>query len=131
MLVGLATAQLSGQDCLAGLDRVRADPGSVLLTRAPVPASTTAAQLARRFGPSQLPGIETGLSAVYSRWLSVLPAQLRGRLVLTDPTIDLDATDIEVFGHAKERVGLNYAGVKSGGCTWRPGQARTCRSRWT
>ena len=68
-------------------------------------ASTTAAQLAGRFGASQLAGIEAGLSAVYSRWLSALPAQLRGRLVLTDPTIDLDATDIEVFGQHKERVG--------------------------
>ena len=114
LLVGMATAQLCGQDCLAGLDRVRADPASALLTRAPVPASTTAAQLAGRFGAAQLAGIEAGLSAVYSRWLGVLPAQLRGRLVLTDPTIDLDATDIEVFGHAKERVGWNYAGVKSG-----------------
>ena len=34
--------------------------------------------------------------------------------MLTDPTIDLDATDIEVFGHRKQRVGWNYAGVKSG-----------------
>lgn len=59
-------------------------------------------------------GIEIGLSRVNSRWLSVLPTQLRGRLVLTNPTIDLDATDIEVFGHAKEWIGWNYAGVKSG-----------------
>ena len=28
LLVGLATAQLCGQDCLAGLDRVRADPAN-------------------------------------------------------------------------------------------------------
>jgi len=47
------------------------------------------------------------LSAVFARWLNVLPAQLRGRLVLTSPTIGLDATDIEVFGHAKERIGWN------------------------
>lgn len=114
LLVGMATGQLCGQDSLTGLDRVRADPASELLSHAPVPASTTAAQLARRFGGSQLAGIETGLSAVYSRWLPLLPAQLRGRLVLTDPTIDLDATDIEVFGHRKQRVGWNYAGVKSG-----------------
>ncbi len=114
LLVGLATGQLCGQDSLTGLDRVRADAASVLLEHAPVPASTTAAQLAARFGPQQLAGIETGLSAVYSRWLGVLPAQLRGRLVLTNPTIDLDATDIEVFGHRKQRIGWNYAGVKSG-----------------
>jgi len=114
LLVGMATGQLCGQDSLAGLDRVRADPASALLTHAPVPAATTAGQLAQRFDQVRLAGIETGLSAVYSRWLGVLPAQLRGRLVLTDPTIDLDATDIEVFGHAKQRIGWNYAGVKSG-----------------
>lgn len=114
LLVGMATGQLCGQDSLAGLDRVRADPASALLTHAPVPAATTAAQLSGRFGPAPLAGIETGLSAVFARWLGLLPAQLRGRLVLTNPTIDLDATDIEVFGHAKERVGWNYAGVKSG-----------------
>ena len=94
LLVGLATGQLCGQDSLTGLDRVRADAASVLLEHAPVPASTTAAQLAARFGPQQLAGIETGLSAVYSRWLGVLPAQLRGRLVLTNPTIDVDATGV-------------------------------------
>ncbi len=114
LLVGMASGQLCGQDCLSGLDRVRADPAGALLGHAPVPASTTAAQLAKRFGPAQLAGIEAGLSAVYSRWLRVLPAQLRGRLVLSCPTIDLDATDIEVFGRRKERVGWNYAGVKSG-----------------
>ena len=114
VLVGMATGQLVGQDCLAGLDRVRADPACEMLGHAPVPASTTAAQLARRFRPAQLAGIETGLSAVYTRWLGLVPAQLRGQLVLRDPTIDLDATDIEVFGRRKERVGWNYAGVKSG-----------------
>ncbi len=36
LLVGMATAQLAGQDCLGGLDRVRADAGSALLTEAPV-----------------------------------------------------------------------------------------------
>lgn len=114
LLVGLASGQLCGQDSLSGLDRVRADAASVLLEHAPVPASTTCAQLAVRFGPAQLAGIEAGLSQVYSRWLGLLPAQLRATLVLTCPTIDLDATDVEVFGRRKERVGWNYAGVKSG-----------------
>ena len=67
-----------------------------LLTEAPVAPSRTAARLAGRFGPAQLAGIQTALSEVYNRWLKVVPAQVRAPLVLRDPTIDLDASDIEV-----------------------------------
>jgi len=114
LLSGMASAQLAGQDCLAGMDRVRADAGSALLTEAPVAPSRTAARLAGRFGPAQLAGIETALSEVYTHWLKVVPAQLRAPLVLRDPTIDLDASDIEVYGPTKQGVGWNYAGVRSG-----------------
>ncbi len=34
--------------------------------------------------------------------------------MLRDPTIDLDASDIEVFGPRKEGVAWNYAGVRCG-----------------
>jgi hypothetical protein len=112
LLLGMATGQLVGQDCLAGLDRVQADAGSGLLHSAPVPASTTAAGLAARFGPAQRAGIETGLRAVYDRWLRRLPAAVRSPLVLRDPTIDLDASDVEVYGSGKRNVGWNYAGVR-------------------
>lgn len=101
LLVGMAAAQLVGQDCLAGLDRVRADAGSALLVAAPVPPSTTAASIAGRFTAQHLAGIETGLAAVYSRWLTVAPAAVRAGLVLRSPTIDLDASDVEVFGRTQ------------------------------
>lgn len=114
LLMAMATAQLVGQDCLAGMDRVRADAGSALLIEAPVAPSRTAARLAGRFGPAQLTGIEASLSEVYTRWLAVVPAQVRAPLVLHDPTIDLDASDIEVYGPTKQGVGWNYAGVRSG-----------------
>ena len=52
LLLGMATAQLAGQDCLDGMDRVRADLGSTLLLEAPVAPSRTAARLAGRFGPA-------------------------------------------------------------------------------
>lgn len=65
LLVAMATAQLLGQDCLAGLDRVREDVGSALLGEAPLPPSTTAGRLAGCFGPDRLRGIETGLAGVY------------------------------------------------------------------
>jgi len=123
LLVGMAAGLLAGQDCLTGLDRVRADVGSALLVQAPVqapvPAATTAGGLARRFdpqahGPHRLAGIEAGLAKVYQRWLGLVPAAVRGPLVLRNPTIDCDATDIEVYGSNKDRVGWNYAGVKCG-----------------
>lgn len=114
LLLGMAAAQLVGQDCLAGLDRVRADAGSALLTEAPVAPSTTAGSLAGRFGPAQLAGIETGLKGVYTRWLAQVPAAVRAPLVLRQPTIDLDASDVEVFGRTKHGVGWTYAGVKAG-----------------
>lgn len=114
LLLGMATAQLAGQDCLAGLDRIRADAGSALLTEAPVAPSTTAASLAGRFGSAQLAGIETALKGVYTRWLARVPASVRAPLVLRHPTIDLDASDIEVFGRTKQQVGWTYAGVKAG-----------------
>lgn len=65
LLMGMATAQLLGQDCLAGLDRVRADAGSALLSEAPVAPSTTAGNLAGRFGPARLAGIESALSGIH------------------------------------------------------------------
>jgi len=110
----MASAQLAGQDCLAGMDRVRADAGSALLTEAPVAPSRTAARLAGRFGPAQWAGIQTALSEVYTRWLKVVPAQVRAPLVLRDPTIDLGTSDIEVYGPTKQGVGWNYAGVRAG-----------------
>jgi len=39
---------------------------------------------------------------------------VRAPLVLRDPTIDLDSSDIEVFGSTKQGVGWNYAGMRSG-----------------
>src|SRR5664279_4458354 len=110
----MATAQLVGQDCLAGMDRVRADPGSALLSAAPVAPSTTAGRLAGCFGRERLLGIEVGLAQIYTRWLARVPASVRAPLVTRHPTIDLDSSDIEVYGRTKEGVGWNYAGVRSG-----------------
>ena len=113
LLMGMAAAQLVGQD-LAGLDRVRADAGSALLAEAAVAPSTTAGRLAGRFGPVQLAGIETAVACIYQRWLALVPGAVRAGLVLRDPTIDLDASDVEVYGRTKRGVGWSYAGVRSG-----------------
>ncbi len=44
-----------------------------------------------------------------TRWLGVVPAGVQAPLVLRDPTIDLDASDIEVYGRTKQGVGWHTA----------------------
>jgi hypothetical protein len=52
LLVGLAAAQLAGEDFLVGLDRQRADVAGQVIAPVPGWSSTTAAGLARQFtGP--------------------------------------------------------------------------------
>ncbi|MBA3309684.1 MAG: hypothetical protein H0U28_06430, partial [Nocardioidaceae bacterium] len=49
-----------------------------------------------------------------TRWLASVPAQVRTPLVLRHPTIDLDASDIEVYGRTKQQIGWTYAGMRAG-----------------
>ncbi len=114
LLVGMAAAQLLGEDCLDGLDRRREDEAGGLLAPVEFAPSTTAGSLARRFGPVQLAGVESGLAVLTGRWLSLLPAQRRAELVLRRPTIDLDPTDVEVYGRQKRGVAYNYLGQLAG-----------------
>src|SRR5919107_1411580 len=86
VLVGIAAAQLAGEDFLVGLDRRRADTAGQLLAPVPGLAATTAAGLARRFAPA-------------------LCAQV---------TIDLDTTDVEVYGRHKRGVAYNHQGQRVG-----------------
>lgn len=114
LVLALSCAQLLGQQALVGLDRVRADTAGRVLSPVATPASTTAGALARRFGAAQLTGVEAGTSALVARWLGLLPARRRSPLVLRAPTIDLDSTDVEVFGRAKAGVAYNYQGQRAG-----------------
>ena len=53
LLVGMAAAQLAGEDFLVGLDRQRADVAGGVLAPVSGLSSTTAAGLARRFTDGQ------------------------------------------------------------------------------
>ena len=82
LLVGLACAQLAGEDFLVGLDRYRADVAGQVLAAVPGLCSTTAAGLARRFvragsGGRWRPGSVTSRPPV----LPLLPARAGGRAV--------------------------------------------------
>src|SRR6266508_3686099 len=75
-VMALAESMLVGGDFLCDLDSLRADlAGAALRTVACPLAPTTAAGLARRFGPQQLHGIQAGLAAVTARPVELLPAQ--------------------------------------------------------
>jgi hypothetical protein len=114
LLVGLAETLLAGGDFLCDLDYQRADRAGTLLRSLPPPPSTTAASLARRFGDPQVTGIETAVGVLVARAVALLPARQRCALVATRPTIDLDPTEVEVHGAAKQGVGWNHLGQRAG-----------------
>jgi len=116
LLVGLACAQLAGEDFLVGLDRYRADVAGQVLAAVPGLCSTTAAGLARRFGDGQWRAVETGLGNIAAAALDVLAAVApqRAALLSETVTIDLDTTDVEVYGRLKRGVAFNHQGQRVG-----------------
>ena len=72
LLVGIAAAQLAGEDFLVGLDRQRADTAGQQLAPVPDLAATTAAGLARRLSAAQWAAVETGLGDVHAAALAAL-----------------------------------------------------------
>lgn len=79
--MGLAAAQLAGEDFLVGLDRQRADGAGRALAPVPGLSSTTAAGLARRVTDPQWTRVETGVARVTERMLDLLPVARRARCV--------------------------------------------------
>lgn len=112
-LLGVATAQMAGEDYLVGLDRRRADLAGAVLAPVPLTPSTTAATLARRFSERHWAGVEAAVGVIAGRVLDRVPAQRRGQLRAA-PTIDLDATEVEVYGRRKQGVAYNYKGQRAG-----------------
>ena len=113
MLVGIAAAQLAGEDFLVGLDRQRADTAGQQLAPVPDLAATTAAGLARRLSAGQWHAVETGLGDVAAAALELLPAG-RADALCEQVTIDLDTTDVEVYGRCKRGVAFNHQGQRVG-----------------
>ncbi len=114
LLAGIAVAQLAGEDFLVGLDRQRADAAGQQLTPVPGLSSTTAAGVARRITGGQWLAVESGLAAVTERMMTLLPAPRAAALADGPVTIDLDATDVEVYGAKKRGVAYNYQGQRAG-----------------
>jgi hypothetical protein len=114
LLTGIAAAQLAGEDFLTGLDRHRADAAGQQLTPVPGLASTTAAGLARRITGAQWLAVETGLAVVTGRMMGLLPPARAAALTEGPVTIDLDTTDVEVYGRKKRGVAYNHQGQRAG-----------------
>ena len=113
LLVGMAAAQLAGEDFLVGLDRQRGDVAGQVLAAVPGLGSTTAAGLARRFTGGQWRAVETGVGDIHTAMLAALAPQRVAALCAT-VTVDLDTTDVEVYGRKKRGVAYNYQGQRCG-----------------
>lgn len=114
-VVALAECLLAGGDFLADLDHARADAaGAACRAVARPPASTTAGSLARRFGADRLAGVEAAWAGVTGRVVASLPERRRAELRATRPTVDLDPTEVEVYGTRKDGVAYDYLGQRAG-----------------
>jgi hypothetical protein len=115
LVVSMAETMLAGGDFMIDLDHQRRDEaGRPLRALGEIPASTTFIGRAKRFGAAVFSGIERANAALVRRWWDLLPEPRRAKLSSTRPTIDLDPTDVEVYGAAKEGVGFNYQGQRVG-----------------
>jgi len=114
LLLALAQTQMLGGDFLVSLDRRRADAVGEALSAVPTPASTTTAGLAARFSPQQVIAVEDGLATLIGRVMQLLPVRRRVVLQAGPATIDLDGTEVECYGRAKDGICFNYLGQRAG-----------------
>src|SRR5271157_5918157 len=88
VLTGMAAAQLAGEDFLVGL--------------------------ARRLTARHWRGAEAGLAAATAKMAGLLPPERAAELAEGPVTIDIDATDVEVYGSRKRGVAYTYQGQRAG-----------------
>ncbi len=111
MVLAMAETMLGGGDFMCDLDNQRADVAGAALRAVPnIPAATTFIGVTKHFGAKVFAGIEAGFAELVGRWFAALPAERREELVASRPTIDLDPTDVEVYGRKKEGVAFNHQG---------------------
>ena len=127
LLVSLAETMLSGGDFLCDLDHQRSDTAGLALRAVPaVPASTTAIGLGKRVDAAMADGIERANRVLVKKAFELLADNRKGMLLERRPTIDLDPTTVEVYGHRKQGAAYNYKGQK----TYRPHPAVWAETGW-
>lgn len=116
VVVAMAECMLAGGDFMCDLDNLsRADEAGAGLRAVPdAPASTTFIALGRRFDHVRIADVESAVGAMVATWFAALSQSRRAELASTRPSIDLDPTDIEVYGAAKRGVAWNYLGQRAG-----------------
>ncbi len=114
LVAGLAQCQLLDGKFVNAVDRHRSDTAAQALSAVPAVASTTAGGLTRCFGADRVAGIEAGNAEIIARGWERLPEQRRAAVLAGRIGIDLDATDVEVYGRLKRGVAYNYLGQRAG-----------------
>jgi len=113
LLVGLAQSQLLGGDAFVALDRQRQDLAAVELSAVPPIPATTAGSMARRFNATHFAGVASANAEMIGRAHRLLSRERQAKLARS-VTIDMDSTDVEVYGSRKQGVAYNYAGQRAG-----------------
>jgi hypothetical protein len=127
LMVSLAETMLSGGDFLVDLDHQRHDAVGLGLRAVPdIPASTTMIGLGKRFDDKVRSGVEIANAGLVRAAFNMLPRRRRQDLKATRPTIDLDPTDVEVYGAKKQGCAYNYAGQRA----YRPHPAIWAEAGW-
>lgn len=127
VVVSLAETMLVGGDFLIDLDHQRQDAAGRPLRAVPeIPASTTVIGIGQRFDKEVRRGVEQANAALVARAFSLLAKKRKEDLCAKRPTIDLDPTTVEVYGHTKEGSAYNYQGQRS----YRPHPAIWAEAGW-
>lgn len=127
VVMSLAETMLGGGDFLIDLDHQRKDAAGLALRAVPeVPASTTVIGIAKRFDQKVRRGLEQANAALVAKAFALLPKERKEALAAQRPTIDLDPTTVEVYGHAKEGSAYNYQGQRA----YRPHPAIWAEAGW-
>ena len=109
LVVSLAECQLVGGQCFADVEQLRADlAGGPLRGVAQAPSAATALQLSKRFRRSHVQAAERALARA-GRALD----RALGRDRAEPVTVDLDATQVEVFGRRKRGAARSRHGAVS------------------
>lgn len=107
LVMSLAECQIAGAECFEDIEDVRADlAGAAFRAVADTPSAPTARQLARRYRRSHVRAIERAQARVAERL-----DDEAGRDSAEDVTLDLDATETEVYGREKDGAARGHNGA--------------------
>jgi hypothetical protein len=111
LVLAVAEMMLAGGDFMCDLDVQRQDVAGRQLRAVPeVPSSPTFIALAKRFDEATFGGFEAANRLLVERWFAAMGTQRSAALAGVRPTLDLDPTDVEVYGRRKQAVAYNHAG---------------------